>query len=65
MSNNQAIVNQINHNIGQKTFLMCNLCLWTVTSVDKKYLEVMMNANYNCPACHQQKLSSFPIISSD
>jgi Zn finger protein HypA/HybF involved in hydrogenase expression len=65
MSNNQTLVNQINHIIGQKTFLMCDQCLWTVTSVNKKYLEEIINANYNCPACHQEQLSSFPIISSD
>lgn len=65
MSNNQTLLNQINYNIGEKIFLMCDQCLWTVTSLNKQYLEEISNVNYSCPACHQQQLSSFPIVSSN
>lgn len=54
--------------IKERIFLLCDQCLWTVTCLNKKYLEELSNISgteYNCPSCKQDELSSFPIAHDD
>jgi hypothetical protein len=52
----------------ERIFLLCDQCLWTVTCVDKKYLEELSDISdveYSCPLCKKDQLSSFPIAQND
>ena len=52
----------------EKIFLICDQCMWTVTCLNKKYLEELSeisDTEYSCPTCKQDELSSFPITSND
>ena len=52
----------------ERIFLLCDQCLWTVTCLDKKYLDELSDISdteYSCPSCKQDPLSSFPITSND
>lgn len=52
----------------ERIFLLCDKCLWTVTCLNKKYLEELVDISqteYSCPTCRQEELSSFPITQND
>lgn len=52
----------------ERIFLICDQRMWTVTCLNKKYLEQLSyisETEYNCPTCKQQELSSFPIINNE
>jgi len=52
----------------EKIFFVCDQCMWTVTCLDKKYLNELTNNSdiqYSCPMCKEQQLSSFPLSHSD
>jgi hypothetical protein len=52
----------------ERIFLLCDQCLWTVTCLDKKYLDELSDISdteYSCPSCKQDPLSSFPITPND
>lgn len=52
----------------EKIFLLCDGCLWTVTCLNKKYLEELNDISeteYSCPSCRQEQLSSFPVTQYD
>jgi hypothetical protein len=52
----------------QAIFLLCDQCLWTVTCLNKKYLEELSEISeteYSCPICNQDQLSSFPVSHND
>jgi hypothetical protein len=52
----------------ERIFLLCDQCLWTVTCLDKKYLEDLSDISeveYTCPLCKEDGLSSFPITQND
>lgn len=51
----------------ERIFLLCDQCLWTVTCLNKKYLEELLDISdteYSCPSC-MQDLSSFPVTHND
>ena len=66
-----AIENAIKENslkANQAIFLLCDQCLWTVTCLNKKYLEELSEISeteYSCPICNQDQLSSFPVSHND
>jgi hypothetical protein len=52
----------------QAIFLLCDQCLWTVTCLNKKYLEELSEISeteYSFPICNQDQLSSFPVSHND
>ena len=52
----------------ERLFLLCDKCLWTVTCLDKKYLEDLAEISeieLSCPLCKQDPLSSFPVTNDD
>ena len=49
----------------EKIFILCEDCMWSVTSLDKSRLIMAIGKDGICPVCHQDQLSSFPIISTD
>ena len=54
--------------IKERIFLLCDQCLWTVTCLDKKYLEELFDISdveHSCPHCKKDQLSSFPITHND
>jgi hypothetical protein len=51
--------------INERIFLICNQCLWTVTCINKTYLQETFGTNNLCPICSQGRLSSFPITPDD
>jgi hypothetical protein len=61
----ETIVNGTNPKINERIFLLCDKCLWTVTCLNKIYLEEISKSNYTCPVCNQDELSSFPVSTSD
>jgi len=68
MAATESEMNEINPKINERIFLMCDQCLWTVTCLTKKYLEELSEiseAEYTCPVCHQDQLSSFPVSPND
>ena len=61
-------MDEINPKINQRIFLLCDRCLWTVTCLNKKYLDELTEISeteYTCPVCNQDQLSSFPISPND
>jgi len=52
----------------EKIFLICDQCMWTVTCLNKKYLEELSDISdteFSCPTCKKDELSSFPITNND
>ena len=52
----------------ERIFLLCDHCFWTVTCMNKKYLEELADVSeteYSCPSCKQEELTSFPITQND
>jgi hypothetical protein len=64
-------VNAISENslkANESLFLLCDQCLWTVTCLNKKYLEDLAEiseSELSCPLCKQDPLSSFPVTHND
>jgi hypothetical protein len=68
MAATESEINEINPKINERIFLFCDQCLWTVTTLNKKYLEELSEISeteYTCPICNQDELSSFPISPND
>jgi hypothetical protein len=68
MASTESEINVINPKINERIFLFCDECLWTVTCLNKKYLEELSEISeteYTCPACKQDQLSSFPVSHND
>ncbi|HKQ20470.1 MAG TPA: hypothetical protein VJS91_00395 [Nitrososphaeraceae archaeon] len=68
MSNSQIEVKENNPKINEKIFLVCDQCMWTVTCLDKKYLNELSEISdieYSCPVCKYDQLSSFPLTQND
>ena len=52
----------------ERIFLLCDQCLWSVTCLNKRYLEDLSDISeteYSCPSCKRDELSSFPITRND
>jgi hypothetical protein len=52
----------------ERIFLLCEQYPWTVTCLNKKYLEELLDISdteCSCPSCKQDELSSFPIRRND
>ena len=61
-------INVLNPKINERILLLCDQCLWTVTCLNKKYLEELSEISeteYNCPVCNQEQLSSFAVSAND
>lgn len=54
-----------NPKINERIFLLCDQCFWTVTCLDKTYLDKILAKNNRCPRCNQDQLSSFPVMPND
>ena len=68
MSAADTIINNNSPKINERIFLICDQCMWTVTCLNKKYLEELSeisDTEYSCPKCKQDELSSFPITDND
>jgi hypothetical protein len=68
MSTSENIISENSLKANQSIFLFCDQCLWTVTCLNKKYLEELSEiseAEYSCPICNQDQLSSFPVSQND
>jgi hypothetical protein len=65
MAATERAFNGINPKINERIFLLCDKCLWTVTCLNKIYLQEISQTNYICPACNQDELSSFPVSPND
>ena len=68
MAATEMAINGTNAKINERIFLLCDKCLWTVTCLNKKYLEELSEiseAEYSCPICNQDQLSSFPVSQND
>jgi hypothetical protein len=62
----RAVNDAKNLTINERRFLICNQCLWTVTCLNKTYLQERFGRTNNlCPICSQDGLSSFPITPDD
>jgi hypothetical protein len=63
---NRKIMSEIkNPKINERIFLLCDHCFWTVTCLDKSYLDKTLAKNNTCPRCNQDQLSSFPVMPND
>jgi len=65
MSSNVEINSNRNPKSKERIFILCEDCMWSVTSLDKSRLFVDAGKNGICPMCHQDQLSSFPLITND
>ncbi|MGH9973324.1 MAG: hypothetical protein ACRD93_05455 [Nitrososphaeraceae archaeon] len=54
-----------NPKANERVFLLCDHCFWTVTCLDKIYLQEILGKNNRCPLCNQAQLSSFPVMPND
>jgi hypothetical protein len=61
----ETVMSEANPKVNERIFLLCDKCLWTVTSLGKKYLEQISDRDFTCPRCKQYQLSSFPITPND
>jgi hypothetical protein len=62
---NKITMNDSNPKINERIFLLCDQCFWTVTCLNKNYLEETLSKNNTCPRCNQDQLSSFPVMPND
>ncbi len=61
-----VVMDDIKHpKINERIFLVCDECLWTVTCLNRIYLQETFGTNNRCPVCKQDRLSSFPITRND
>jgi hypothetical protein len=65
MSPNVEIHSDVNPKSKKRIFFLCEDCMWGVTSLDKSRLFAAIEKDGTCPVCHQDQLSSFPVISND
>jgi hypothetical protein len=68
MSKSQLEAKENNPKTNEKIFLVCDKCMWTVTCLDKKYLNELSEISdiqYSCPVCKEDQLSSFPLTHND
>ena len=49
----------------ERIFFLCEDCMWSVTCLDKPPLFEVIGEDGICPMCHQDQLSSFPLITND
>jgi len=63
MSPNPKIQENIKYR--ERIFILCEDCMWSVTSLDKSRLFELVGVDGNCPLCHQDELSSFPLLSNE
>ena len=61
MIKTKTIIKQDYAKTNESVFLLCDRCLWTVTCLNKIYLEETFERNNTCPVCNYKQLSSFPI----
>lgn len=54
-----------NLKVNERIFLLCDQCFWTVTCLNKNYLQETVSKNNTCPSCNQDQLSSFPVMPND
>lgn len=66
MTGIKVVMDDIKHpEINERIFLVCDECLWTVTCLNKIYLQETFGTNNRCPVCKQDRLSSFPVTLND
>ena len=65
MNPNAEIKSKGNCKSKERIFFLCEDCMWSVTSLDKSRLQMAIGKDGICPLCHQDQLSSFPLISND
>jgi hypothetical protein len=57
---------QINYNEKTKNkeriFFLCEDCMWGLTCLDRSRLFEVIGEDGICPLCHQDQLSSFPLV---
>jgi hypothetical protein len=65
MKSNAEINYKENPKSKEKIFFLCEECMWGVTSLDKSRLFEIIGKDSTCPVCHQDQLSSFPLMMND
>ena len=68
MASSENVISENSLKANQPIFLFCEQCLWTVTCLNKKYLEELSEISeteYSCPICRQDQLSSYPVSHND
>lgn len=65
MSTHPEINSKENPKIKERIFILCEDCMWSVTSFDKSRLFKVIGEDGLCPMCCQDQLSSFPLMSDD
>jgi hypothetical protein len=65
MSPNAEIDYKKNPNSKERIFFLCEDCMWGVTCLDKPRLFEVIGEQGICPMCHQDQLSSFPLMLND
>jgi len=63
MSRHAEINSKENPKVRERIFFLCEDCMWSVTCFDKSRLFKVIGED--CPVCHQDQLSSFPLILND
>jgi hypothetical protein len=68
MAASENVISENSLKADQPIFLFCDQCLWTVTCLNKKYLEELSEISEtecSCPICNHDQLSSFPVSHND
>jgi hypothetical protein len=65
MSPNAEIDYKKNPKSKERIFFLCEDCMWSVTCFDKPRLFEVIGEEGICPMCHQDQLSSFPLMLND
>jgi len=65
MSPNAEIDYKKNPKSKERIFFLCEDCMWSVTCFDKRRLFEVIGEEGICPMCHQDQLSSFPLMLND
>jgi hypothetical protein len=68
MAASENVIRENSLKANERIFLLCDQCLWTVTCLNKNYLEEfceISESEHSCPLCNQDQLSSFPVSHND
>ena len=65
MSSNAEMNSKQNPKINERIFFLCEDCMWSITCLDKSQFFKVVGKDEVCPMCHQDQLSSFPLISDN
>jgi hypothetical protein len=65
MSSNAEMNSKQNPKTNERIFFLCEDCMWSITCLDKSQFFKVVGKDGVCPMCHQDQLSSFPLISNN